>query len=78
MEYKTIPFTPSLQAGKNRSEQAAAQLQEIINNYSERGWEYLRLEVLSSYVQPSSGCFGLGGKDGYNLSIQILVFSRKS
>ncbi|MDC7997038.1 hypothetical protein [Gilvibacter sediminis] len=74
MKYKVIPFTPVLNPKGNKSEQASKQLEEMIVNYAERGWTYQRLESVSSFVHPEAGCFGLGGKPGYNLSLQMLVF----
>lgn len=74
MKYKVIPFTPLLDPKKAKAEQAAKQLEEVIINYAERGWKYLRLEGVSSFVHPEAGCFGLGGKPGYNLNLQMLVF----
>lgn len=76
MEYKVVPFTATLNQQKETTNVVANQLEILIKKYTDQGWEYIRLESVSTYVQPDSGCFGLGGKPGYLASYQMVVFSK--
>ncbi|WP_298547154.1 hypothetical protein [uncultured Aquimarina sp.] len=78
MEYKVIPFVASVSQNKIASKQVAEQLEEIIKHHANSGWQYIRLESVSTFVQPESGCFGLGGTPGYTTSRQMVVFSKAS
>lgn len=74
MEYKVVPFTGNL--NQNETINAVAeQLERVIEKYTNQGWEYVRLESVSTYVQPETGCFG-NGKPGYITGYQMVVFSR--
>ena len=76
MEYKVIPFVPSINRNKENSREVAKQLEDIIANYNNEGWRYIRLESVETYVIPDTGCFGLGAKPGYVAYRQMLVFSK--
>lgn len=78
MEYKVVPFTASINHQKETSSVVASQLQNLIEQYHQQGWSYVRLESVSTYVQPDSGCFGLGAQPGYLSTYQMVVFSRAS
>jgi hypothetical protein len=75
MEYKVIPFVASINS-KGASSQSAKQLEDVIKTQSFEGWEYVRLESVSTYVQGSNGCFGLGGTPGYSTTYQMIVFQK--
>lgn len=76
MEYKVVPFTAILDQKKETSQVVAGQLEKLIQKYNQQGWQYVRLESVSTFVQPDSGCFGIGAKPGYMSAYQIVVFSR--
>ena len=76
MEYKVIPFVASLEHNKRKSSHVAEQLEQLIAEHSLEGWNYVRLESVSTFVSPDSGCFGVGGKPGYATSRQMIVFSK--
>lgn len=78
MKYKVIPFTGSLDQNKNvTSVHVASQLEDVITKNSALGWEYVRLESVSTWVAPDNGCFGIiGGKPGYTTTCQVIVFER--
>lgn len=76
MEYKVVPFVASIDSRKGNSTHVADQLEGIIKHHSNQGWKYIRLESVSTYVQPDTGCFGLGAKPGYTTSRQMVVFSK--
>lgn len=77
MEYKVVPFAPSIDRNKGNSEHVAQQLEELISEYSSNGWDYVGLESVSTYVRAESGCFGIGGSPGYATSRQMIVLSKK-
>lgn len=76
MEYKVVPFTATLNQQKETTSAVADQLEILIKRLDAQGWEYVRLESVSTYVQPDSGCFGLGGKPGYMASYQMIVLRK--
>ncbi|MEC7784799.1 hypothetical protein [Leeuwenhoekiella palythoae] len=76
MEYKVIPFIASIDRSKENTKQVAEQLEALIKNQTADGWNYERLESVSSYVQPTQGCFSFGGEQGYSTAHQMVVFSR--
>ena len=76
MEYKVIPFIPVINRNKENSTQVAQQLEDIIKHHTNQGWSYVRLEGVETFIQPESGCFGLGAQPGYTTSRQMIVFSK--
>lgn len=76
MEYKVIPFVASLDAKKGTSDHVAEQLESLIGHFSNQGWKYVRLESVTTFVQPETGCFGLGAKPGYTTTRQMVVFEK--
>lgn len=77
MEYKVIPFVATVNPNNMSSKNIAEQLDQLVKNHTENGWEYVRLESVSTYVQPVAGCFGNPAKPGYMTSFQMVVFSKK-
>jgi hypothetical protein len=78
MEYKVVPFTATLDQKKETATVVAEQLGELIEYYNNKGWRYIRLESVSTFVQPDPGCFGFGAKPGYMSSYQMVVFSKEN
>lgn len=76
MKYKVIPFVASIDSKKGTSEHVAEQLEHLINDFSNQGWKYVRLESVTTFVQPDAGCFGLGAKPGYTTTRQMVVFEK--
>lgn len=76
MKYKVVPFTALLDQKKETTSVVASQLEKLISQYHDIGWQYVRLESVSTYVQPHPGCFGIGAKPGYMAAYQMVVFSR--
>lgn len=76
MEYKVIPFVASIDPKKGTSDHVAEQLESTIKCYTSQGWEYVRLEGVSTFVYPDNGCFGLGAKSGYTTTRQMVVFRK--
>ncbi len=68
MQYRVVPFVANISKGSG-PEDAANQLQELINKMAKDGWEYTRLENIEIIVHdPGSpgerGCFGFGAPEG--------------
>ena len=76
MEYKVVPFVATLDQKKETTSVVARQLETLVAQYNDQGWQYIRLESVSTYVQPDAGCFGIGAKPGYFASYQMVVFSK--
>ncbi|MBM7418285.1 MULTISPECIES: hypothetical protein [Chryseobacterium] len=79
MEYKVIPFVATAKQQNISSSIIAQQLESLIKDQSQLGWKYLRLESVSTYIQPLEGCFGIGQqKPGYMTSYQVAVFTKET
>jgi hypothetical protein len=76
MEYKVIPFVASIDRTRNAQKQVSDQLEEIIQNQATLGWNYVRLESVTSFVKPDTGCFGFGGSPGFTTHRQMIVFNK--
>ena len=76
MEYKVVPFIATLDQKKETSSTVALQLENLIKQHNDKGWTYIRLESVSTYVQPDPGCFGIGAKPGHMTTYQMVVFSK--
>ncbi|MDC8002734.1 hypothetical protein POV27_01600 [Aureisphaera galaxeae] len=76
MEYKVVPFVASIDRAKNTQKQVAEQLEDLIQNQTNLGWEYVRLESVTSFVNPINGCFGIGAQPGFTTHRQMAVFRK--
>jgi activator of HSP90 ATPase len=74
-EYKVVPFSVNINANEGK-DAIAAQLQKALDAISANEWEYVRMECVETYVKPTSGCFGLGGEQGYFTTRQMLILRR--
>ncbi len=77
MEYKVIPFVATANQQNMSAKNIAEQLDNLIKVHTDDNWEYLRLESVSTYIQPVEGCFGNTSQPGYMTSYQMVVFSKK-
>jgi hypothetical protein len=76
MEYKVVPFVASIDPKEGTSSDVADQLDILIKTYTDKGWTYVSLESVTTFVQPDMGCFGLGAKPGYTTNNQMVVFQK--
>lgn len=76
MDYKVVPFTATLDQKKETAGVVAGQLEKLIRQYTNQGWTYIRLESVSTYIQPDAGCFGIGAQPGRMTAYQMVVFSK--
>jgi len=77
MEYKVVPFVASIGDKKEKST-PSDQLENLIQTGTKQGWNYVRVESISTFVAGDSGCFGFGATQGYTTSRQMIVFSKSS
>ena len=77
MKYLVVPFIASLPQNNSSGSAAADQLQAAIDQQVAKGWNYVRLESVTTWIAPDSGCFGFGGKPGYVTSKQVIVFEKQ-
>ena len=75
MEYKTVPFNANISRGDG-GDKAASQLESLIESNRSQGWEFYSLENVTTDVSPDNGCFGIGAKPGYSVSVQVAVFRK--
>jgi hypothetical protein len=73
--YRVVPFVASVGTNEG-SAQAAGQLEGLIKSWSEKGWEYVRLESVETYVAGSAGCFGFGATPAQLVSYSMAVFKQ--
>lgn len=75
MNYKLVPIFPSITDLKGAND-VAKDLENIIHNHTAEGWEYVRVEMLTTHVKGDSGCFGFGAKPGYDINLHLVVFRK--
>jgi putative component of membrane protein insertase Oxa1/YidC/SpoIIIJ protein YidD len=71
MEYKVVPFVAAI-ANKGTAEHAALQLEQMIQLHASTGWQYVRLEHVTTSVAGDSGCFGLGATPPRTTSVSMV------
>lgn len=76
MEYKVVPLAPSFDVKTSSSKDASDYLERFINHYGNQGWNYVRIENVSTYVSGDDGCFGIGATSGHTSIKQMVVFNR--
>lgn len=77
MEYNVVPFIASIDRNRNPSIQIAEQLEDVIKMYSQKGWKYIRLESVTSFVRANGGCFGFWQNPAYTTTRQMIVFCKQ-
>ncbi len=73
--YRAVPFEPEINR-ERPSASAATTLQDLINQATESGWEFVGIENHSTIVPGTIGCFGLGAMSPYPKTMSIAVFRR--
>jgi hypothetical protein len=75
-EYKVVPFVASI-GQLEGAKQAADQLQTLIQSLAAQGWEYVRLESVTTFVAGNAGCFlGIGATPGTTTAFSMAVFRK--
>lgn len=75
MEYKVLPFNAALRR-KDSADEAARQLQQLIDEQVAQGYEFVRLEEITTHVDGSNGCLGIGAKPAFLVSVDVAVFKK--
>jgi hypothetical protein len=73
--YKVVPFVASIGTNEG-SQQAAIQLEGLVQAHAHDGWEYVRLERVETYVAGDNGCFGLNATPARVISYSMAVFRK--
>jgi hypothetical protein len=77
MQYTVVPFTANITIGQGAVD-AAQQLEQMINYYAQQGWEYVRLESVSTIINTpaNAGCLGLGATPASQVetTVYMVVF----
>lgn len=75
MSKTCVPFTPVLKgAPATHARQAADQLNELIHANEEKGWDFVGLEDVTSYIP--GGC--LTPSAGTVTTVQVAVFENRA
>lgn len=75
MEYKVVPFNANLTLN-DEPRKAAAQLQDLIAQYQQEGYQFVSMGSIDTHVEGTSGCLGIGAKPGYTSSLAVVVFCK--
>ena len=81
MKFKVVPFVAHL-TQEETTTAVANQLDKLINDMSEQGWEYVRLENVDTVIKGKAGnegCFGLGAtpaEPDISTSYMVAVFKK--
>lgn len=78
-EYKVVPFIGEIRGGtfdKHNAQTVSNQLEDLIQDHAEEGWEFCSVEKVDIEVQP--GCLGrvLGHSAEY-LNFDQVIFRRE-
>jgi len=78
MEYKVVPLDPSFNSktATVTSKDGAEYLEKCIKHYTDLGWNYVRVENISTFVAGDKGCFGFGATPSYTSGKQMVVFKK--
>ena len=75
MQYHVIPFVANIGMTEGAAA-AAGQLQHMIDQLAAQGWEYVRLEELTTHVAGTDGCFATGAVSPSMRTVSLAVFRR--
>jgi hypothetical protein len=64
-QYKVVQIPATIPVSRGQSGQAGAYVEQVINGEAQQGWEFYRIDTISTVENP--GCLGalLGGKQSY-------------
>lgn len=75
MKYQVVPFNANLKQ-KDSATESAAQLEQLIQQYTGEGYEFVSMGSIDTNVAGTSGCLGIGAKPGYSSSVAVVVFRK--
>lgn len=75
-KYLCIPFSGSTTSGDaSPGRTLASQLNKLLEEYSSKGWQFLRIDTVRVHVKPS--CLGaLFGQSSEAVEYDIVIFQR--
>lgn len=71
--YKVVPFSAVIQPNQGAGH-AASQLDALIEQHAGHGFEYVRMEIIPTFVPGDNGCFGIGARPSTTRSYPVVVF----
>ena len=74
-EYRVVPFVANV-AINATTDTVAAQLEQLIQYWSYRDWEYVRLESVETHIAGDNGCFGIGATSPRVTACSMVVFRK--
>ncbi len=74
--YRVVPFNASINMNSG-AEAAAEQLQQLVLQMAQQGYEYVRMESIPTFIAGSSGCFGLGAVPASSREFCVVVFRQR-
>lgn len=74
--YKMVQIPPNIEVNKKEKHNAAAYyLQNVVNEYPEDGWEFLRVDEIG--VQEKPGCLAaLFGQKSFPVNYYVITFRK--
>jgi hypothetical protein len=74
-EYSVVPFVAEIKLGSSAND-AADQLEMLIQTKALEGWEYVRLESVETRIEGNNGCFGIGATPPRVTAFKMAVFRK--
>lgn len=74
--YRVVPFNASINMNSG-ADAAASQLEQLIVQMAQQGFEYLRMENIPTFVAGSSGCFGFGAVPATSRDFPVVIFRQR-
>lgn len=74
MQHKVVPFHPTV-TDKGGAAQAAKELEDIITNLTNQGWNFVSLQSMVTTVKPTGCASFLGAKDAVT-TVQLVIFQK--
>jgi len=75
MEFKVVPFMAQITRNETSST-VAKQMQTMIDDNVNQGWEYIRMDSVATAIAGDEGCFGIGAKPAFVTTYNVLVFRK--
>lgn len=75
MNYVVKSFVPAIEGNQN-GDDAAKQLQALINRMQAQDWTFVSVENITTVVKGNQGCFGIGSTPNEIRSNQMVIFKK--
>lgn len=75
MTYKVVPFIAQI-TRNDTTATVAVQMQQIIESYTNEGWEYMHTDSVQTSIAATNGCFGVGAQPGVSTTYNVMVFRK--